>query len=94
MPDDFVAGLNGRMIGAALRQVYARDMNFRYQLPSNEEARKASKLIDDQRFLRSKKDNTGEAKNGREPIRKRSLRLLRMCEKTALRNSNSPTMMG
>lgn len=58
--DDFVAGINGHMIGAALRQVYARDMNFRYELLREEGIRKASKLTSDKRFIRKRQEEDGE----------------------------------
>ena len=52
--DDYVAAINGAAIIHAERQVYARDMNFRYQFVSNEDPRKASRLIDDKRFGRDR----------------------------------------
>ena len=47
-----VAGVNACTINFATRQVYARDLNFHYQFPDGQPVKKASRLIDDSRFLR------------------------------------------
>jgi hypothetical protein len=49
---DLVAEMNGTIIAFAERQVYARDQNFTYSFEAGEAAHKASRLINDQRFLR------------------------------------------
>ena len=46
-----VAAINGTIAAFADRQTYARDMNFAYVFQAGESPRKASKLIDDRRFL-------------------------------------------
>jgi len=51
-----VAGVNGAQVANAERQVYARDRNFTYFLQPDEAPRKASKLIDDSRFRRPRKE--------------------------------------
>ena len=48
---DLVAAMNGTIIAFAERQVYARDRSFTYCFEEGEAARKASRLIDDRRFL-------------------------------------------
>jgi hypothetical protein len=45
-----VAGLNGAQVAYSVRQVYARDQNFRYALQPDEPPREASRLIEDRRF--------------------------------------------
>jgi Protein of unknown function (DUF4238) len=49
-----VAEVNGTIIAFAERQVYARDLSFHYQLREAEPARKASRLISDAYFLRTR----------------------------------------
>jgi hypothetical protein len=46
-----VAAINGTIAAFADRQTYARDMHFAYVFQAGESPRKASKLIDDRRFL-------------------------------------------
>jgi hypothetical protein len=46
-----VAEMNGTIIAFAERQVYARDRNFTYCFEAGEAPRKASRLINDRRFL-------------------------------------------
>jgi hypothetical protein len=48
--EENIAELNGAMIVSAVRHVYARDLNFRYQLREAESSRKASRLVDDPHF--------------------------------------------
>jgi Protein of unknown function (DUF4238) len=52
--DDWnVAAINGTITAFADRQTYSRDMHFEYVFGAGEAPRKASKLIDDRRFLQS-----------------------------------------
>ena len=50
--DDMVASINGAILSTCSRQVYARDLHFHYKLEPNEQPRKASRLIADQRLAR------------------------------------------
>ena len=54
--EDMVAGFNGGIATMAIRQMYARDLHFRYKVEAKGEARKASRLIDDPHFRRSDDD--------------------------------------
>ena len=64
--EEMVAHLNGAVVATATRQVYARDHNFQYKRSPAEQARKASRLIDDPQFHRererreTKKDEDSE----------------------------------
>jgi hypothetical protein len=57
---EFVAAVNGTIINFAQRQVFARDMNFHYSFQEGEQPRKASRLIDDARFLRTRRKQKNE----------------------------------
>ncbi len=58
--DEAVASINGAAIATAQRQVYSRDHNFMYLMQYNEQARKASKLINDPAFIRQSTDSKSE----------------------------------
>ena len=53
LSDEWVAISNGKLAMFATRQLYARDLAFHYQFPKME-TRKASRLIDDVRFVRGR----------------------------------------
>jgi hypothetical protein len=57
--DRQVAAYNGLTALYASRQVYSRDLHFRYLLDKDEGPRKASKLIDDKRFTATKEELVG-----------------------------------
>jgi hypothetical protein len=61
--EEGVGGFNGAAVVSAMRHVYARDRNFLYGLDTKEACRKASRLIDDQRFVRRSAKEEGNAAN-------------------------------
>src|SRR4051812_27517036 len=52
LPEPFVTQVNGTTIGFCERQVYARDLNFRYMLRKSDGMKKAARLVDDPHFVR------------------------------------------
>lgn len=68
--DQMVEDINGTTIHFATRQVYARDLHFRYRLSDDNGTRKASRLIDDHGFRRRKEttENPTETAWPDEPV--------------------------
>lgn len=55
--DTLVAEINGATIAAARRQVYSKDLNFRYMLRAAEGFKKGAKLTQDAHFLRPQSED-------------------------------------